>query len=279
MRRAQGASPRSPQRTRRLHGQRGLAWVALGALALALCALPLRAAGSLQQGRLGGGSGRRGGGAASADHPLFSRIDLNLRPFELSGISLQMVEQSYCQGSRGSSMRIQASTGWVTLQATGLPRRSPSPPAPLQVIRGSVYVVGESPSFQSRLLGLKRQLLALWLVGQLPEGLDVVLEQEDAPTVRPRSADCPQRGPLLAPAKQPGNASHAHVLLAPDHSFAGGTGVGRGEGALGLRRGACAAEDTQRKGTSLAPLPPPARLARGAHAQLGGDAATAAARG
>lgn len=49
-----------------------------------------------------------------------------------------------------------------------------------------------------------------------------VLEQEDGPTVRPRSDDCPIRGPIIAAAKQPANASHAHVLLAPDHSFAGG---------------------------------------------------------
>lgn len=149
----------------------------------------------------------------------------------------------------------------------------------LQVINGSAYVAGESPLYESRGLSLKRQLLALWLAGDMPEGIDVgaaaacaplaaqpaaacsvesglrsrnrpllahprplpahlptplaqfVLEQEDLPTVRAPSADCPARGPLLAPAKQPANASHRHVLLAPDHSFAGGR-----TGALGAGR-------------------------------------------
>ena len=40
--------------------------------------------------------------------------------------------------------------------------------------------------------------------------------------MRPKSEDCPIRGPIIAAAKKPANASHAHVLLAPDHSFAGG---------------------------------------------------------
>ena len=52
--------------------------------------------------------------------------------------------------------------------------------------------------------------------------VQVVIEQEDWPTVlRNRTADCPDPGPLVAPAKQTGNDSHAHALLAPDHSFAG----------------------------------------------------------
>lgn len=38
---------------------------------------------------------------------------------------------------------------------------------------------------------------------------------------RAASADCPTLGPLLAPSKQPSNTSHSHVLLAPDHTFAG----------------------------------------------------------
>ncbi|PSC71797.1 O-glucosyltransferase 1 [Micractinium conductrix] len=90
------------------------------------------------------------------------------------------------------------------------------------IVNKRAYVVGEAPSYESRLLGIKRQLLPLWMHGQLPEGLDVVIEQEDWPTVlRNRTADCPDPGPLVAPAKQTGNDSHAHALLAPDHSFAG----------------------------------------------------------
>lgn len=124
-----------------------------------------------------------------------------------------------------------------------LPRRRRS----AQVLNGSVWIAGESPSYESRLFSLKRQLLQLWLAGQLPEGIDVspgrcrrrlrsrrcmpspnvsaawpggaldtllpplscaqfVLEQEDAPTARARSPDCPIKGPLLAPAKQVGAA-------------------------------------------------------------------------
>ena len=57
------------------------------------------------------------------------------------------VEQAYCQGSRGSFR--------------------------LQVINGSVWIAEKAPSFESRLLNLKRQLLHLWLAGHLPEGIDV----------------------------------------------------------------------------------------------------------
>lgn len=46
----------------------------------------------------------------------------------------------------------------------------------VQVVNGSVYVAGESPSYESRLLNLKRQLFRLWLDGGLPEGIDVRLE-------------------------------------------------------------------------------------------------------
>lgn len=38
---------------------------------------------------------------------------------------------------------------------------------------------------------------------------------------RAASTDCPTPGPLVAPSKQPANESHSHVLLAPDHTFAG----------------------------------------------------------
>lgn len=48
----------------------------------------------------------------------------------------------------------------------------------LQVVNASVYVVGESPSYQSRLLGIKRQLLQLWLEGALPDGIDVRRETQ-----------------------------------------------------------------------------------------------------
>jgi hypothetical protein len=41
----------------------------------------------------------------------------------------------------------------------------------------------------------------------------VVIEQEDGPSVYPRSADCPIRGPVIAPAKCPSNSSHSHVRL------------------------------------------------------------------
>lgn len=40
-------------------------------------------------------------------------------------------------------------------------------------MNGSAYVVGESPSYESRLLSIKLQLLPLYLEGQLPDGLDV----------------------------------------------------------------------------------------------------------
>ena len=40
-------------------------------------------------------------------------------------------------------------------------------------MNGSVYIVGESPSYESRMLGIKRQLLHLWLAGGLPESIDV----------------------------------------------------------------------------------------------------------
>ena len=60
---------------------------------------------------------------------------------------LLQVEQAYCQGSRGSFR--------------------------LQVINGSAWIAGETPSFESRLLNLKRQLLHLYLEGHLPEGIDV----------------------------------------------------------------------------------------------------------
>lgn len=43
----------------------------------------------------------------------------------------------------------------------------------LQIVNKRAYVVGEAPSYESRLLGIKRQLLPLWMHGQLPEGLDV----------------------------------------------------------------------------------------------------------
>lgn len=47
-------------------------------------------------------------------------------------------------------------------------------PAWSQVVGGSAFVVGEAwKPFQSRHLSLKRQLLQLWLGGELPEGLDV----------------------------------------------------------------------------------------------------------
>ncbi|KAL4420482.1 hypothetical protein ABPG75_010138 [Micractinium tetrahymenae] len=152
------------------------------------------------EGAAGGGSGS-GSGAASKPrdedwgHPLFSRIHRELDHFK-SNITLQMVEQAYCQASRGSFR--------------------------LQVVNGSAYVVGETPSYESRLLSIKLQLLPLYLEGQLPDGLDVVIEQEDKPTVPGNaSPDCPTPGPLVAPSKQPSNESHSHVLLAPDFSFAG----------------------------------------------------------
>lgn len=40
-------------------------------------------------------------------------------------------------------------------------------------MNGSAYVVGEAPSYESRLLSIKLQLLPLYLEGQLPDGLDV----------------------------------------------------------------------------------------------------------
>lgn len=49
-------------------------------------------------------------------------------------------------------------------------------PKCLQVVNGSVYIAGESPSYESRLLNLKRQLFRLWLDGGLPDGIDVRVE-------------------------------------------------------------------------------------------------------
>eukprot|EP00887_Chlorella_sp_A99_P005964 scaffold29.g5964.t1 len=129
------------------------------------------------------------GGAA-----LFRRIQTDFAPFE-AGIDAPLVEQAYCQGTHGSFR--------------------------LQVVNRSAYVVGETKSYESRHLNLKRQLLQLWQDGRIPEGIDLVIESEDLPTVRPRGAGCPRRGPVLAAAKDAGNASHSHVILAPDHTFAG----------------------------------------------------------
>ncbi|KAL4425428.1 hypothetical protein ABPG75_009444 [Micractinium tetrahymenae] len=98
-------------------------------------------------------------------HPLFRAVDRDLQHFDqLGGITLRHIEQAYCQPGR-ASMRV-------------------------QVVNGRAYVVGESWSFETRLPGIKRQLLAIWLKYGLPEGLD------------------------------PGNAAHAHAVLAPDWCFA-----------------------------------------------------------
>lgn len=189
---------RGPRRTAR----QGLACAT--AAAAAVLVMLLRAThllgGAAKQGgeRAASGGGGSGPGKPLEEdwgHPLFSRIDKELERFK-DNITLQMVEQAYCQGSRGSFR--------------------------LQVVNGSAYVVGEAPSYESRLLSIKLQLLPLYLEGQLPDGLDVVIEQEDKPTVpRAASTDCPTPGPLVAPSKQPANESHSHVLLAPDHTFAG----------------------------------------------------------
>lgn len=48
-----------------------------------------------------------------------------------------------------------------------------APPPNWQVVNGSVFIAGESPSYESRLLNLKRQLFRLWRAGGLPEGIDV----------------------------------------------------------------------------------------------------------
>jgi hypothetical protein len=42
-------------------------------------------------------------------------------------------------------------------------------------VEGRVYIAGETPSFQSRMSSIKRQLLNLWLAGGMPDGIDVCL--------------------------------------------------------------------------------------------------------
>lgn len=68
----------------------------------------------------GGGGDEQPGGRSAAEqqleeemssHPLYSRIDRELEPFkQQGGITLRMVEQAYCQGSRGS-FRLQVRGG------------------------------------------------------------------------------------------------------------------------------------------------------------------------
>ncbi|KAI3439053.1 hypothetical protein D9Q98_001463 [Chlorella vulgaris] len=131
----------------------------------------------------------------SWDHALFSQVQRDLQEFNHSGITLTHIEQAYCRGSR-ASIRV-------------------------QVVEGRVYIAGETPSFQSRMSSIKRQLLNLWLAGGMPDGIDFVIEAEDGPTVGGTNEECPSRGPLIGAAKVPSDPSHSHVVLAPDHTFAG----------------------------------------------------------
>ncbi len=121
--------------------------------------------------------GSKPAAAAGVDlhHPLFKRIADDLTLFNLSGITQQMVEQAYCQGTRGS-MRVQVRRagfmsvlGRVCGECEGcLPGFPPCTCArcgyrllkfwlPLtacclsasltEVVNGSVYDAGESPGF------------------------------------------------------------------------------------------------------------------------------------
>ncbi|KAL4856364.1 O-glucosyltransferase rumi [Chlorella vulgaris] len=133
--------------------------------------------------------------SVSSDHELFSQVQRDLQDFNESGITLQQVEHAYCRGSR-ASMRV-------------------------QVVDGRAYIAGETAAWESRMFRLKTQILDLWLAGGMPEGIDFVIEAEDGPTVGWINEDCPSRGPVLGAAKNPADPEHSHVVLAPDHTFAG----------------------------------------------------------
>ena len=130
---------------------------------------------------------------AACGRDLFRQIDEDLHPFEQTGITRELLSKAHC--AEGPGFRV-------------------------QIRNGTMWVAGETMSYESRALSVKMMIYTVLQRWGLPD-LDFVVSISDYPppeTVIPTRASAstaPATLPIFAMAR---TARHRAILF-PDHTF------------------------------------------------------------